>query len=217
MSDGYGEVSNMEEKCSSWLKKIGPYNLHEYSLDARRAALIIIDMQNYFVQPGCPAFLKAGKAIIGNLRNLVEGFRKAGRPVLFTRHVHQSPELDGGLMSWWWGDLIMEGTEESAICDELLPEEGEKVIPKRRYSAFYNTDLETVLRCLGIRDLVISGVMTNVCCESTARDAYFRDYRVHFLADGTATSDEGLHLASLMNVSYAFARVTTVRRILHEL
>jgi nicotinamidase-related amidase len=217
LSNGYVTESNLGDKCASWLERIAPYNVHDYPLDGPNSALIVIDMQRFFVKEGCPTFLSAGKAITGNLTRLVEKFRRAGRPVIFTRHVHKSPEMDGGILAWWWGDMCMEGSEDSAVCDELRPQEAEKVILKRRYSAFFNTELDTVLRCLEIRDLVITGVMTNICCESTARDAYFRDYRIHFLADGTATADEDLHIATLMNVGFGFARVTTSSRILAEL
>jgi nicotinamidase-related amidase len=85
----------------------------------------------------------------------------------------------------------------------------EKVVLKHRYSAFYNTDLETVLRCLKVEDVVVAGVMTNMCCESTARDAYYRDYRVFFLADATGTINEEMNLASLLNLAFGFAYVTT--------
>jgi len=67
-----------------------------------------------------------------------------------------------------------------------------------------------------VEDLVITGVLTNLCCESTARDAYFRDYRVFFTADGTATINERMHLASLLNVAYGFGYVTTVEQLLME-
>jgi nicotinamidase-related amidase len=112
-------------------------------------------------------------------------------------------------MGWWWKGKCVEGSRESEIHPELAPLPGEKVVFKHRYSAFYNTDLETVLRCLDARDLVVTGVMTNLCCESTARDAYYRDYRVFFLADGTATVNEEMHVASLLNLAYGFAFVTT--------
>jgi nicotinamidase-related amidase len=90
------------------------------------------------------------------------------------------------------------------------------VIFKHRYSAFYNTDLETVLRCLHVEDLVITGIMTNMCCESTARDAYFRDYRVFFPADGSGSINEEMHLASLLNLAFGFAQVTTAEGLLQE-
>ncbi|MGM0401833.1 MAG: isochorismatase family protein, partial [Chloroflexota bacterium] len=93
-----------------------------------------------------------------------------------------------------------------------LPQE--KVVDKHRYSAFYGTDLQTVLRCLEVEDVVIAGVMTNLCCESTARDAYYRDYRVFFPADATGTVTERMHLASLLNLAFGFAYVTLTSKIL---
>jgi nicotinamidase-related amidase len=76
--------------------------------------------------------------------------------------------------------------------------------------------LETVLRCLKIEDLVIAGIMSNMCCESTARDAYYRDYRVFFLADGTGSINEEMHLATLLNVAFGFAQVTSVDAIVKQ-
>ena len=109
--------------------------------------------------------------------------------------------------------MCLEGSPESEVHPELTPQDGEKEILKHRYSAFYNTDLETILRCLKIEDLVITGIMTNMCCESTARDAYFRDYRVFFLADGTGSITEEMQIASLLNLAFGFAWVTTVDAI----
>jgi len=74
-----------------------------------------------------------------------------------------------------------------------------------------------VLRCLKVEDLVISGLMTNMCCESTARDAYYRDYKVFFLADGTGSINEEMHLASLLNLSFGFAFVTTAAAVTERL
>jgi len=74
-----------------------------------------------------------------------------------------------------------------------------------------------VLRCLKVEDVIISGIMTNMCCESTARDAYYRDYRVFFLADGTGSINEEMHLASLLNLAFGFAYVTTGDDIINQL
>jgi nicotinamidase-related amidase len=120
-------------------------------------------------------------------------------------------------MGWWWKGMCLEGTPESEVHAELRPEPGEKVILKHRYSAFYNTDLETVLRCLEVEDLVIAGVMTNMCCESTARDAYYRDFRVHIPADGTGSINEEMHLASLFNLAFGFVGVTTTAELVQQI
>ena len=99
----------------------------------------------------------------------------------------------------------------------MRPADSEAVVVKHRYSAFYNTDLETVLRCLKVEELVISGIMTNMCCESTARDAYYRDYRVFFPADATGSINEEMHLGSLRNLAFGFAQVTTAEWILERM
>lgn len=109
--------------------------------------------------------------------------------------------------------MCVEGTPESEIHNKLNPQPKEKVILKHRYTAFYNTDLETILRCLKVEDLIITGIMTNMCCESTARDAYYRDYRVFFLADATGSINEEMHLASLLNLAFGFAYIKTTENI----
>lgn len=166
-------------------------------------------MQQFFLDPDSPTFTCGGLAIIPTLKRLIEAFRNIGRPVLFTRHVHHPDKIDSGVMGWWWEGMCLEGSPESEIHPSLAPIGNEKVIFKHRYSSFYNTDLETVLRCLRIEDLVVTGIMTNLCCESTVRDAYYRDFRVFTLADGMGTINEEMHLASLMNLAFGFSFVTT--------
>ena len=182
-----------------------------------RTALLVIDMQKYFVDPEGAAFLPSAQAILGNVQRLVQAFRAAKRPVIYTRHVHHPDGLDAGIMARWWGDTIVEGTPDSEICHALVPLENEKVVTKHRYSAFYNTDLETILRVLKIEDLALCGVMTNLCCESTARDAFYRDFRVFFHADATGTDTEEMHLASLLNLSFGFSFVTTTDKSIADI
>jgi len=113
-------------------------------------------------------------------------------------------------MARWWRSLIRAGSPDAELIEAFNPVNGERVITKSRYDAFANTELEMVLRSLGIEDLVIGGVMTNLCCETTAREAFVRDFNVFFLADGTAAADPELHLASLRNIAYGFGRVLSV-------
>jgi nicotinamidase-related amidase len=213
----YVAEETLEAKTRTWLDKIAPFNRHQMRLSRERAALLVIDMQRFFLDPASPTFTCGGLAILPTLKRLIAAFRKAGRPVIHTRHVHHPDRLDAGIMGWWWEGMCLEGSPESEVHEQLAPLSHEKVVLKHRYSTFYNTDLETVLRCLRIEDLVISGIMTNMCCESTARDAYYRDYRVFFLADGTGTVNEEMHLASLLNLAFGFAYVTTAREVIGEL
>ena len=211
--NSYVTERSLEKKTREWLRRIRPYNQHRMELNVKKSALLVIDMQKFFLEPKSPTFANGGLAIIPNVRRLVAVFRKVERPVIFTRHGHHPDGIDVGIMGWWWEGMIVEGSPESEIHDDLKPLKHEKVIAKHRYSAFFNTDLETVLRCLKIDDLVITGVLTNCCCETTARDAYQRDLRVFFLADGTGAATEEMHLASLLNLAYAFAYVTTTDEI----
>jgi ureidoacrylate peracid hydrolase len=207
----------LEVRSRLWLEKISEFNQHSMYIDKDKSALLVIDMQKFFLDPASPTFTCGGLAILQRIKDLIDAFRKAGRPVIYTCHVHHPSGLDAGIMSWWWKGMCLEGTPESEVHDIISPMPGEKIIYKHRYSSFYNTDLETVLRCLKVEDLVITGIMTNMCCESTARDAYYRDYRVFFPADGTGSINEEMHLASLLNLAFGFAYVTSVDTVIQQL
>ncbi len=209
----YVTVENIESKAQAWLNQIRPHNRHEMRLNVAASALLVVDMQMFFLDPASPTFTCGGVAVLPAVQRLIDAFRRARRPVIFTRHVHHPADLDAGIMGWWWEGKCLEGSPESEIHADLAPLPGEKVVLKHRYSAFYNTDLETVLRCLKVEDIVVSGIMTNMCCESTARDAYYRDYRVFLPADGTGSICEEMHLASLLNLAFGFAYVTTCEAI----
>jgi nicotinamidase-related amidase len=215
--ESYVTPESLKAKTRLWLEQIAPFNQHRMQLSKEKAALLVVDMQHFFLDPASPTFTCGGLAILPTLKRLIDAFRKAGRPVIYTRHVHHPNRLDAGIMEWWWEGMCLEGSPESEVQSDIAPMSNEKVILKHRYSAFYNTDLETVLRCLKIEDLVISGIMTNLCCESTARDAYYRDYNVFFLADGTGSINEEMHVASLLNLSFGFAFVTTADAVIERL
>jgi biuret amidohydrolase len=215
--NSYVTADSLDQQTKEWLARIAPYNTHPMKPHPQKTALLVTDMQIFFLDPGSPTFTCGGLAILPRLKRLIAVFREKGLPVIYTQHVHHPDHLDSGIMGWWWKGMCIEGSPESQIHPEIAPNPGEKVIQKHRYSAFYNTDLETVLRVLKVEDLVICGVMTNMCCESSARDAYFRDYRVFFLADGTGSINEEMHLASLMNLALGFAHVTTVQNVIDDL
>ena len=198
----YIREQNMERNC---LEQILTYNVRQAWPVAERAALLVIDVQDYFrtmVEP-----------IMENLLALIEVGRKKDMKILFTRHGHSQPDKDGGMLGKWWGGLIEYGSPEWKLMWKLNPAETEPIIDKNRYSAFFKTDLDDRLRSLGIEDLIICGVMTNCCCETTARDAFVHDYRVFFVADATATANLELHIASLKNLAFGFAHVIDTEQI----
>lgn len=220
--ESYVTPQNLQVKTEDWLRSVAQYNRPLPELTPQKCALIVIDMQNDFLLEDSPFLTPGGLTILPNTKRLITACRGKGVPVIYTAHVHENPQVDGGLTAEWWPELkmgkaLVSGTKGAEIHSDLVPQKGEKVVRKHRYSAFYNTDLETVLRCLGIEDLIVTGVMTNICCESTARDAFYRDFRVFFLADATGTIKEDLHLGSLRALAYAFAWVTTTDDILRAL
>lgn len=215
--DYYVTDESIAAKSREWLERIAPFNTHEMQMSKERTALLVIDMQRFFLDPSSPSFTCGGLAVLPNVKRLIEAFRGVGLPVIFTRHVHHPNGIDAGIMGWWWQAMCVEGTPESEVHDDIAPLPGEKVVTKHRYSSFYDTDLGTMLRCQGIEDVVICGIMTNMCCESTARDAYYRDYRVFFPADGTGSINEEMHLASLLNLAFGFADVTTVDELIGQI
>ena len=194
---------------SSILEVVPEAALKQASVRKERSALLVVDMQNYFYG--------IADSIVENLSKVVRACREAGMPIFYTQHGYEDPEKDSGMLGQWWGDSIVVGTEEWDLMDEIAPCKGERVIRKTRYSAFYRTGLEEALHHLGVKDMIIGGVMTNLCCETTARDAFVRDFRVFFLVDGTATISEEYHLASLRNLAYGFAYLKRCDEVIEEL
>ena len=205
-----------------WMREIGPCNIHRMKLRRTRACLLVIDMQNEFLDEAGADFFHNALDIVPNVKRVTAACRKAGIPVIYTGHRHEDPAVDGGMTAEWWPEIrqgrsLRKGTRGVEIFAPLAPRRGERVIYKHRYSAFYNTDLEVVLRGMGTTDLIVTGILTNVCCETTARDAFMRDFRVFLVADATAAAEPEFHLASLKNLAYAFAYVLTTDSLLRQL
>ncbi len=167
-----------------------------------RAALLVLDMQDYFLREGSHAFVPSARAILPGIQSLIVSFCAANRPVIFTRHVNT--DADAGMMSRWWRDLIRADAPDSAIAASLDTSKG-IVIQKSQYDAFHKTDLESILKGRGVEQVVVTGVMTHLCCETTARSAFTRGFGVFFCVDGTATYSETVHRASLLNLAHGFA------------
>ena len=117
------------------------------------------------------------------------------------------------MMAFWWRDLVNVNDSMSHLIEELEPSKG-IVINKSQYDAFYNTELESLLKANEVTQVVICGVMTHLCCETTARSAFVRGFRVFFTVDGTATYNEDFHVASLLNLSHGFATPVLVEEVL---
>ncbi len=181
----------------------------ELQLD--KSALLVIDMQKYFLNEDSHAFVPAGKAMFPNVQKILQVFRDGNRPIIFTRFAVKESEPDP--ISNWWKDSVVEGSPESELMSELNAQDSEKVIRKFSYSSFHGTDLEEYLRGEGVQDLVITGVLTNLCCSTAAREAFDRLFNVFAVIDAMATYSEEMHLGSIKNLSYGFASPITTQKI----
>ena len=187
-------------------------------IDRDKAALIVIDMQNSFCKAdGLVAAIgldtSACQAAIGACAQALAAARDAGLPVLFTRYVYESDYADGGVMiEHLMPELaqvkaLQAGTHDADIVSELAPIEGERVIDKNRPSAFFNTDLQSCLDALDRSQLIVCGVTTNCCVESTVRDASHRDMQVFVIGDACAELDPERHAVSLRTMDMLFGDV----------
>lgn len=163
-------------------------------IDPARTAMIVVDMQNDFVAPGAAMETPAARAIVPKLAETLKACRETGTRVIYTAHVHRRDGSDMGLFDDMHPPIaaraaLVDGTPGVDIYPDLAPAPGEHVIKKHRYSGFFGTDLDIILREWGIDTVIISGTTTENCCLATARDAMFRNYRVVFLSDATATYD----------------------------
>jgi isochorismate hydrolase len=176
------------------------------------SALLVIDMQQYFCNPSSHAYFKDSKTIIPNIFQLVTTYRQHSLPVLFTRYALLRAETPGA-MGRWWKDVLYDDDTMSSIINELHPLSSEFVIRKTQYSAFFETNLDTILKNHHVTTLVITGVLTHLCCETTARDAFMRNYDIFFIKDATASDTKMLHSASLATLSDGFAIMSATKEV----
>ncbi|GMH28017.1 hypothetical protein Nepgr_029860 [Nepenthes gracilis] len=181
------------------------FEIRKRNPDPKISALLIIDMQNYFSS--------IAKPIIPSIQTTINLCRRAGIPVIYTRHSHKSPADYGMLGEWWNDDLVLDGTFEAELMAEVNPGDDDLVVEKSTYSAFRNTGLEERLLEMGVKEVIVTGVMTNLCCETSAREAFVRGFRVFFSTDATATSSLELHEATLKNMAYGFAYLVDCHRL----
>ncbi|GAC1631866.1 MAG: pyrimidine utilization protein B [Candidatus Acidiferrum sp.] len=220
---------------------------HGLELNTSNTAVIVVDMQNDFGSRG-GIFDRAGVDIsgiqkaVGPTRAVLAAARSAGMKIVYlkmgyrpdlsdlgaqdsvnrTRHLHFGVGQDCIAPNGSKGQFLIQDTWNTDIVAELTPEPGDIVIYKHRFSGFFETDLDNILRGLGIRTLIFTGCTTSICVDSTLRDAMFRDYRSVLLADCSAEPIGGglprsNHEASLLTVKTLLGWVSDSERFLSAL
>ena len=196
-------------------------------LDPSETALIVIDMQGTFVAPGSPAEVPLSRAIVPAINRLAAALRPLRAMVVWVTHAntHDRHGSDwDGFFENFVADEVRQRTIESLapgaqgqkLWHELVISDDDHFIFKNRYSALIpgSSQLERVLRSHGVRNLLIAGTKTNVCCESTARDAMMLDFNVIMVADCMAALSDDEHRATLETMIQQFSDVMTVDEVL---
>jgi len=215
MKTTYFTTENINNEAQEIAQLLSDYqNKRKSTFIPEKSALLILDLQSYFLEPSSHAFIPSAPAIVPGLKLLAQSYYAHNLPVIFTQHLNS--KQDSGSMSRWWNDLITVEDSLSAIIPDF-DFSNRYVLRKSQYDAFYKTDLEDKLTKLGISQVVISGVMTHLCCETTARSAFVRGFEIFFLIDGTATYNKEHHMAALLNLSHGFATPVLTADILTAL
>ncbi|MFH1834386.1 MAG: cysteine hydrolase [bacterium] len=198
----------------------------EFPVVPQKTALVNVDMQNCFVADS-PIAAPDGLGVLSRINQLAEACRRAGILVIHTALVLRPDCSNIGVLAETAppakAGVLNKGTESAALHKSLVVEPGDIVLEKPRFGAFHGTDLELILRSRGIDTIIISGIATNVCCDTTAREAMVRDFHVFFLSDGTATAEMGvasaaeLQRATLATMDFLFAQVLTVDDMLEKI
>lgn len=198
-------------------------------LEPGRTALLIVDMQRGFVDPGQAMEVPPARETVPVIRALLEGFRGKRLPVVFSEFTyspavpllvgelhpeHRPAPPDGPRGFGAPSSSCLEGDPSAVTIDALAPRADELVVRKRWYDAFAGTELDGALRARGVTSLVITGTMTDICVLSTVVGAFNREYRVSVVEDGVATLWPDIQRATLDIVARAFGRVVQSREVL---
>jgi len=203
MKEGYFTKENYSEKVQELFEHVQVFRKrHPFIFDVDHSALLIIDMQSYFLNEKSHAFVRSAPLIVPGILKLASAFLNRNRPVFLTQHVNTAK--NAFLMKTWWNDIIKEDDPLSAIIPELngLPA---SIIKKQQYDAFYQTNLNQQLHDNNIHQLVVTGIVTHLCVETTIRSAFMRGFFVFLPIDATASYAESFHHASLLNMCHGCA------------
>lgn len=192
-----------------------------FKLNKDLVALLVIDMQKGFIEKGAAMEVPPGREIIPNINKLISTFRSQKIPVIYTRFVYSTkvPNLIGELHDQHKPPVgcCMLGDPSVEIVDELKPLADELVIDKHGYDAFHNTNLDYALRSLGIKQLVCTGVMTDICVLSTITSALHYEYQIWAVRDATATIWPEVQEMTLDLVKRAYGMLTDLRSVISDL
>lgn len=203
----------------------------KYPIEYDKTAVLVIDMQNVFCEPEHAFYVQQTEQTIPKIKQLIKEARQVNIPIIYLRHVVRGTGSDTSRLRDMLPDIdniLKAGTKNVEITPELKPEAEDIVVDKPFFGGFSGTELDLILRGKGIDTLIICGTLTNVCCETTARQAVEKEYKVIFLSDANAAKDrpdmgwgkmsaEEVQRATLTTLATSFCQVSTTQEIIDEL
>lgn len=205
--------------------------MSQFPLAPASQGLLVVDMQNDFVREGAPQEVPDARAMIPTIRELIDAFRTAERPVFYTRFLSGpkrtlmwlwSPECGDEIRSCWPGHFRRyrdrpNELEGPAIVDELAPRDEDVVIDKYGYGGFHNTVLDDALRAAHVSQVVTTGTVTQICVEETVREGFHRNFEMVVVREAVASFDPELHAGTLRNLAMKFGVVTSLEEVIASL
>jgi len=215
MKETYFTDLSLDQQASELYQQVSELTrIQKLEFQPAGSALLVLDMQSYFLDPASHAFIPSAGAILDGILQLLDAYKLHQLPMFFSQHINTAD--NAGMMSIWWKDLISSDNPSHRIIPEIDPSVG-TLIQKSQYDAFFRTPLEEMLHARGVTQVVICGLMTHLCCETTARSAFMNGFEVYFPVDGTATYNLAYHRASLLNIAHGFASLVFIKDLLDAL
>ncbi len=193
-----------------------PASRAPWVLERGRVALLVHDMQRYFVRPYA-ADAEPLTGLVANIARLIEAARAAGVPVFYTAQQGEQDRRDRGLQADLWGPGMSRAPEHQDILPELAPSPADFVLVKHRYSAFQRSNLETLMRARGRDQLIVCGVYAHIGCQLTAGEAFQRDIEPFFVADALGDFSREKHMAAVQWAAATCAVALSTARVLERL
>jgi len=215
MKESYFTDLSLDQQASELYQQVSENTrIQKLEFQPVCSALLVLDMQSYFLDAGSHAYVPSAGAILDGILQLIDAYKAHQMPIFFSQHINTAD--NAGMMSIWWKDLITSDDPFHRIIPEIDPSVG-TLIQKNQYDAFYQTLLNEMLHARGVTQVVICGVMTHLCCETTARSAFMNGFEVFFPVDGAATYNLAYHRASLVNLAHGFATLVFINDLLEAI
>ncbi len=181
--------------------------------EKQSAAVLVVDMLNDFFKPGGKMVLEGGYVLFDPIRDLLRKARSVKVPVIYVNDSHRAGLKEDREFKKR-AEHCIEGTWGAQVVDELKPQNDDVIITKRRFSGFFETDLDLTLKDLQVDTVIVMGVVTNICVRSTIHDAFFRGYQVIVPRDCVMATGEREQESSLYDIETHFGDVTTSEKVI---